>query len=47
MSMSLDRLYDIGTLTAKEFMENPRKERLAIAIATFNSAGDAIKSELK
>ena len=45
--MPLDRLYDIGSKMARDFATISREERENVTVPTFNSAGEAIKSEIK
>jgi len=45
--MSLDHLYDIGSQIARDFATISPGGHDNIAVPTFNSRGEAIKSEIK
>jgi hypothetical protein len=45
--MSLDSLHDVGSQMARDFATISPEERGNITVPTFNSAGEAIKSEIK
>jgi hypothetical protein len=45
--LRLEGLYDIGSQMAREFATISLEERESVTVPTFNSAGEAIKSEIK